>query len=70
MTRAMQTIQEDAIKLLNVRITAAVESLDWVSVYRLAEQLQELASRGIHRNSMDNVLPKLANINYQEREAR
>ena len=69
MSRAMRTIQEDAFKIANVKLLAAIEALDWVVVHRLTEQLQEIAGRGMHRHSMDKVLPALKTT-VAEREAR
>ena len=70
MTRAMETIQQDALKLTRTKIMSAIESLDWPTVMKLAEQLEEIAARGMHRHSIDNVAPKLRNINHRESDPR
>jgi hypothetical protein len=65
----METIQSDAMRLVNIRITSAIEVCDWVVVHRLTEQLLELAVRGMHRNSIDNVMPSLKTT-QRESESR
>jgi hypothetical protein len=53
MTRAMHEIQAEAMRLVTVQISGAVEACEWASVFRLAERLQELAQRGLYHASLE-----------------
>jgi len=68
MSRAMRSIQSEC-KRLEMQIAAASDSLDWVVVYRIAERISEVATRGMHRHAMDNTIQKLK-TNYREPESR
>lgn len=59
MTQAMHAIQDEAMQLVNIRITAAIEACDWVAVARLTEGLRDLAERGMYHTSKE----RLASIN-------
>lgn len=71
-TAAMHAVATDAIRLVEVKIMAAIEAREWPVVYRLSEQLQEIAQRGMYHQSREKMpeVNKLAMGSFQERECR
>jgi len=52
-TRAMHEVQSDAMRLINIRLLAAVEACEWLSVHQLSHQLCEIAERGLYHAAME-----------------
>lgn len=49
--RAIHEIQSEVQRLATVRITSASEFREWASVSRLADELKDLAQRGLYHES-------------------
>lgn len=52
-TRAMHEVQCDAMKLVGVRLPSAIEVCDWVAVNEYANQLTEIAARGLYHAAQE-----------------
>jgi hypothetical protein len=72
MATAMIEVQRDAMRLVNVRLLAAVEAAEWAAVHNLAQQLQEIAQRGLYHASQARLqdIAKVAMGNHRETEPR
>ena len=51
--RAIEAIQSEAHRLTTVRVLGAIEAADWATLARLAEQLGELAQRGLYHDGLE-----------------
>ena len=72
-SRALEVIQTDAMRLVNVQLLSAIEAGEWAAVLRLSEQLQEIAERGMYHTAQtkQQEISALAMRNYRsEPEAR
>lgn len=72
MTRAIHEIQSEAMRLTQVKVLGAIESEDWVALSHLADQLKELAARGLYHASQSRLseITQFALNGHCERESR
>lgn len=72
MTRATAAIQNEATLLATVRIQGAIEACNWATLVHLAEQLSELAQRGLYHQTQERQaeITKLAMGGHREADPR
>jgi len=68
----MQEIQSESHRLATVRVLGAIGACDWVALSRLADQLKDLANRGLHHESIERAksMASFAMGNHREPEPR
>lgn len=55
MSRALQEIESDCMRLVQIRLLGAIEARNWVVVNRIADELKELANRGLYHTSQSRL---------------
>ena len=71
-SRALQEIESDAMRLVYRHLLGAIEASDWICVSNIAEQLEEIAKRGMYHVRADQIrdINRFAMGNYREPDPR
>lgn len=71
-SRAIHEIQSEATRLITVNIPGAIDTCSWVALHRLADQLKDLADRGMYHTNREKLesIASFAMGNHSEPEPR